>query len=187
MTDFKWGKGAKRSPARHFWQRAGGTSTSWPLLLKYRSCPAPASPAHLSGWWGRAQTAAGRKAGVFAGTRAQAQCWGSSGIHHGRVPSQEGPEGRPQCSGGGHSASPCTPRLSGHSPAGKQQLSRDGPAATSPSPCSPLGTQTLCGSASRGSSGPGGVSNCSRSTAPCPEPPPVPCSWQRCHHCSASL
>lgn len=143
---------------------------SWLLLLKYRSCPAPSSPVHVSGWWGRAWPAAGRKAGVFAGTRAQAQRWGSSGIHHGRVPSREGPEGRPQRSGGGHSASPCTPWISGHSPAGKQQLSRDGPAATSPSPCSPPGPRTPRGSASRGSSGPGGVRNHSRSTAPCPEP-----------------
>lgn len=85
-------------------------------------------------------------------------------------PIREGPEGRPQRSGGGHSASPCTPWISGHSPAGKQQLSRDGPAATSPSPCSPPGPRTPRGSASRGSSGPGGVRNHSRSTAPCPEP-----------------
>lgn len=66
---------------------------SWPLLLKYQSCPAPSSPVHVSGWWGRARPAAGRKAGVFAGTRAQAQRWGSSGIHHGHVPSGKGQKG----------------------------------------------------------------------------------------------
>lgn len=55
-------------------------------------------------------------------------------------------------------------------PAGKQQLSRDGPAATSPSPCSPLGPRTPRGSTSRGSSGPSGVSNRSRSGALCSEP-----------------
>lgn len=181
------GKGSQEEPCTALlaarWRNLNvlATAAQVPKLL---STSQPRSPIGVVGQSPDSSRTKGRR---LRRNWAQAQCWGSSGIHHGRVPSREGPEGRPQHSGGGHLASPCTPRLSGHSPTGKQQLSRDGPAATSPSPCSPPGPQTLCGSASRGSSGPGGVSNRSRSTAPCPEPHPVLCSWQQCHHCSASL